>query len=81
MPYSGRHPALALAAQEAGHAFFQAGGDQHLGVAKADQARALGLAVDARFDGHGAQGFGEAFRMGAVREFLTGPPCAESGRA
>jgi len=34
----GGDPALALAAQEAGDALFQAGGHQHLGVAEADQA-------------------------------------------
>ena len=43
----GRHPALALAAQEGRHLVLDARGAQHPGVAEADQARAFGMAGEA----------------------------------
>ena len=46
-----RHPALAGAFQEGRRFFFQAGGDQHMGVAEFDQAGAFGMAGNARVPG------------------------------
>ncbi len=46
----GRHPALAGALEEGRRAFFQAGGDQHMGVAELDQAGAFGMVGNARFE-------------------------------
>ncbi len=49
----GCHPTLALAFKKRGYALFQGGGDQHLGVAKAYEARAFGVACDAGFQRDG----------------------------
>ena len=46
----GGDPAFALAAQERRHAFLDAGGAQHAGVAEADQHRAFGVAGVAALD-------------------------------
>src|SRR3546814_10484482 len=56
----GRHPALALAAQEAGHAVLDAGRAQHAGVAEAHQHRAFGVAGEGALDAHLAQLVGRA---------------------
>ena len=55
-----RHPALAGALQEGRRLFFQAGGDQHMGVAELDQAGAFGMAGEAGGQGHGAHLVGGA---------------------
>src|SRR5688572_7043129 len=55
-----RHPAFALAAQETRRLVVDAGGAQHLGVAEADQHRALGVFGVAPLDAHGAHLVGGA---------------------
>ena len=50
-----RHPALAGALQERRRFFFQAGGDQHMGVAEFDEAGAFGMAGEAGLEADGAQ--------------------------
>ena len=56
----GGDPAQAGVAQERRHAAFDAGGAQHLGVAHADQAGALGVAGEAGGERDGAQCVGGA---------------------
>src|SRR5690606_34378818 len=51
----GGDPALALAAQEAGYVFFNAGGAQHAGGAEFDQHRAFGVAGEAAGEADGAE--------------------------
>ena len=51
----GGDPALVLAAQEAGHAFFDAGGAQHPRVAELDQHRAFGVLRESTGETYGAQ--------------------------
>ena len=56
----GRHPALAGAFEEGRRLLFQAGGDQHMGIAEFDQAGAFGMAGDARFEADGTHHVGRA---------------------
>jgi heat-inducible transcriptional repressor len=49
-----RHPAAPQAAQPRRHPVLERGGAQHVGVAEAHQARALGMPGDARFQADGA---------------------------
>ena len=51
----GGDPALVLAAQESGNAFFDAGGAQHARVAELDQHRAFGVLRELTRESHGAQ--------------------------
>ena len=51
----GGDPALALAAQERRHAFFDRGGAQHARVAELDQHRAFGVLRESTGESHGAQ--------------------------
>ena len=74
----GRDPALALAAHERRHAFLDARGAQHAGVAELDQHRALGVAGEAAGDPDRAQLFGRA-AAGSHGAALLG--CRVSGRA
>ena len=55
-----RHPAEPGLAQERRHRLLDAGGAEHVGVAHADQAGALGVAADAGLDADGAQRVGGA---------------------
>ncbi|VXC46315.1 hypothetical protein SPHINGO8AM_130240 [Sphingomonas sp. 8AM] len=59
-PVFGGHPALALAAQERRQTLLDRGGDQHPGIAEADQHRAFGVAGEARLDGYRAHLVGGA---------------------
>ena len=51
----GGDPALALAAQKSGHAFFDGGGAQHARVAELDQHRTFGMLRETTGEAHGAQ--------------------------
>jgi len=55
-----RHPALARALQKGRGFFFQAGGDQNMGVAEFDQTGAFGMAGKAGGQGNGAHLIGGA---------------------
>src|SRR5690606_7066151 len=48
----GGQPALALALQEAGHGFLDAGGAQHAGFAELDEHGAFGMAGEMTCDAH-----------------------------
>lgn len=50
-----RHPALTLVPEPGRQAFFDAGGAQHAGFAKADQYRAFGVLREVALDGHRAE--------------------------
>ena len=71
----GGDPALAAALQPRRHALFERGGAQHMRVAEADEAGALGMAGEAALEADGAQFVGFPSRMDALWSFLV----AESG--
>src|ERR1700745_49559 len=55
MPYSAVTQPRALRLEPGRQAFFQGGGDQHMGVAEFDHAGTLGVFDDAAFQRDGAQ--------------------------
>ena len=66
----GRHPALATALLVARHLLFDRGGAQHLGVAKLDQHRALGVHGVVARDAHWAQLGGGSLLAALIRGWV-----------
>ena len=79
MPYSAVTQPWPLAAQPGRHAFLDAGGDQHMGVAELDQARAFGMGRKAGDHLDGAHLVGGA-AGGAHGAFLHGVGCGVAGQ-
>jgi len=72
----GRDPALAGALQEGWRLFFQAGRDQHMGVAEAHKAGSLGMLGEAGFQADGAHLIGRAALMAKWHDPLMFGCCA-----